>query len=143
MGERVSSENPSISTFRATLAPSGATSRPRIELPADSLSALPDGPVRLVLDGTTYHAPVRLTESGPIIRGAYDNARLARSPGEGTNHLPAWVQAMDLAIGRSVMVEVVVPETLLGARPPGVTAVYEPVDLPASSLRSIAEGLEE
>jgi hypothetical protein len=143
MGERVSSETPSISTYRASLAPSGATSRPRIELPADSRSALPDSPVRLVLDGTTYHAPLRLTESGPVIQGAYGNARLARSSGEGTNHLPAWVELMDLAIGRSVMVDVVVPETLLGARPPGTTVVYEPVDPPDSSLRSIAEGLEE
>lgn len=143
MAERVSSENPSISTFRTTLASRGATSRPRIELPEESRSALPDGPVRLVLDGTTYHAPVRSTGAQPVIQGAYDNARLARSPGEGTNYLPEWVDAMNLAIGRSVLVDVVVPETLLGARPPGTTVVYEPFDPPGSSLASIAEGLEE
>lgn len=143
MGERVASDNPSVRTVRGRLEASGATSRPRIALPAESGMALPDGVVRLVLDGSTAHADVRTTGDGPVIRGAYDNARLARSPGEGENRLPGWVADAGLSIGRSVLVDEVVPGTLYGARAPGTTAVYDPVEPPRSSLASIAEGLDE
>jgi len=143
MGDRVSSDDPSITTYRARLTTTGGTSRPHIELPAESQDAIPDGTVRLVLDGTTYHAAVRHTGSEPVIQGAYDNARLARSPGEGENHLPIWVADMGLSVGRSVLLDVIVPDTLLGARPPGTSVSYDPFEPPASSLSSIAEGLEE
>ncbi|NIQ59494.1 MAG: hypothetical protein GWN85_40350, partial [Gemmatimonadetes bacterium] len=84
-----------------------------------------DGPVRLVLDGSTYHADVRLHGDAPVIRGVYDNARLARSPGEGENRLPGWVEDAGLAVGRSALIDEVVPGSLYGARAPGATAVYD------------------
>ena len=143
MGERVSSEHPSVRTFRGRLEQSGATSRPRIELPAEAAEALEEGAVRLVLDDTTYHAAVRVDGDGAVIRGAYDNARLARSPGEGENRLPGWVEDAGLSIGRSVLVDEVVPGSLYGARAPGSTAVYDAVEPPRSSLSRIAEGLDE
>ena len=143
MGERVSSEHPSVRTFRGRLEHSGATSRPRIELPAEAADQLDDRVVRLVLDGTTYHADVRHLGDAPVIRGAYDNARLARSPGEGQNRLPGWVDDAGLSIGRSVLVDEVVAGSLYGVRAPGSTAVYDAVELPRSSLTRIAEGLDE
>ncbi|MDZ7702449.1 MAG: hypothetical protein U5J98_10550 [Halobacteriales archaeon] len=143
MGERVASDHPSVRTFRGHIEPSGATSRPRVALPAEAADAMPDGVVRLVLDGRTYHADVRAGSDGPVIRGAYDNARLARSPGEGENRLPGWIEAADLSIGRSVLIDEVVDGSLFGARAPGRTAVYEATEPPASSLSSIAEGLDE
>lgn len=143
MGERVASDNPSVRTVRGRLEASGATSRPRITLPAEIELALPDDTVRLVLDGTTYHADVRASDGATVIRGAYDNARLARSPGEGENRLPGWVADAGLSIGRSVLIDEVVQRTLYGARVPGTTAVYDPIEPPRSSLSSIAEGLDE
>lgn len=141
MGVRVSSDNPSVRTVRGRVETSGATSRPRIALPAETAGALSDV-VRLVLDGTTYHADVRPTNGGPVIRGAYDSARLARSPGEGENRLPDWVDDAGLTVGRSVLVDEIVPETLFGAREPGTSSVYEAVDPPRSSLSSIAKDLD-
>lgn len=142
MGERVTSDNPSVRTVRGRLEASGATSRPRIALPAESGGALPDD-VRLVLDGTTYHADIRPTDDGPVIHGAYDSARLARSPAEGVNRLPDWVEDAGLTVGRSVLVDEIVPKTLFGAREPGTSAVYEAVEPPRSSLSSIAKDLDE
>lgn len=143
MGERVSSEHPSVRSLRCRLESSGATGRPRIELPAESAEPLDDGVVRLVLSDTTYHADVRVLDGVPVIRGAYDNARLARMPGEGENHLPDWVDDVGLSIGRSVLVDEVVAGSLYGARAPGTTAVYDAVEPPRSSLSRIAEGLDE
>lgn len=143
MGERVGSDHPSVTTYRGRLEPSGATSRPRIALPAEAADALPEGAVRLVLDGSTYHADVRAGADGPVIRGAYDSPRLARSPGDGENRLPGWVADAGLAVGRSVLVDEVVPGTLYGARAPGTTAIYDAVEPPRTSLQDIAEGLDE
>lgn len=145
MGERVSSEDPSVRTFRARIERHGGTRRPRLALPPAAADHVPAGVVRLVLDGSRYHADVREGRDGvgPAVHGAYDNARLARSPGEGENRLPGWLDGAGLEVGRSVQFDVVVPAFLFGARPPGTTAVYEAVEPPPSSLSSIAEGLDE
>lgn len=143
MGERVRSDHPSVTTYRGRIESSGAISRPRIALPAAAGDALPDGVVRLVLDGSTAHADVRVGDDGPVIHGAYDSPRLARSPGEGENRLPRWVDEAGLAVGRSVLIDEVVPGTLYGARAPGTAAVYDAVEPPSSSLQHIAEGLDE
>jgi hypothetical protein len=143
MGERVGSDEPSVTTYRGRLESTGAVSRPRIALPAEAAGTLPDGVVRLVLDGSTYHAGVRDVGDGPVIRGAYDSPRLARSPGEGENRLSGWVDNAGLSLGRSVLVDEVVSGTLYRARAPGTTAVYDAVEPLRSSLRRIAEGLDE
>lgn len=143
MGEHVSSEDPSVRTFRARIERTGGTSRPRLALPPEAVDHVPPEVVQLVLDGTVFHADVRAGEDGPAIHGAYDNRRLARSPGEGENRLPAWLEDAGLAVGRSVLVDVVVPGFRYGLRPPGRTAVYDAVEPPASSLARIAEALDE
>lgn len=144
MEERVSSEHPSVRTFRASVERSGATSRPRIALPEPAADHVPRGVARLDLGGTQYYADVRAggVGSGPIVHGAYDNARLARSPGEGENRLPGWLEAVDLDIGRSALFDVIVPDFLFGLRPPGSTAIYEAVEPPPSSLSNIAAELD-
>lgn len=122
-------------------ASSSATNRPRIALPVDGASALAGGVVGLVLDGTTSHADVWVDDA-PVIPGAYDNARLGRSPAEGENRMPGWVDGVGLSIGRSVLLDEIVPGFLYGGRPPGETAVYEAVEPSKSSLSNIAEGLD-
>lgn len=142
MDDRVSSDSPSIRTVRGRLESSGATNRPRITLPTEGWDEVPDDGIRLVLDGTQYHADVRADEETTVIRGAYDNARLARTPGEGENRLPAWVDDVGLSLDRSVLVDEVVPGTLYGVRAPGTTATYEPIEPPRPSLSRIAENLD-
>lgn len=143
MGERVSSDHPSIDTFRASIERSGATRRPRLVLPPEAEAVVPTEVVRLVFDGATYFVDVRAGQDGPVVNGAYDNPRLARSPGDGANRLPGWLEAIGLTAGRSVLFDVVVPETLYGVRAPGTTTVYETVELPPSSLSDIAASLDE
>ena len=144
MADRVSSAHPSVATHRATVERSGGTSRPRLRLPPAAAGDVPTGVVRLDLGGTRYHADVRpgRGDAGPTLHGAYDNARLARSPGEGENRLPAWLADAGVDVGRSVLVDVVVPGFLLGARAPGTERTYEATEPPPSSLTDIAEGLD-
>lgn len=144
MAERVAADHPSVRTFRATVERSGATSRHRVQLPADAAADVPDGVVRVDLDGSRYHADVRAGRDGqgPVVRGAYDTARLARSPGEGPNRLAEWLDDVGLGSGRSVLVDVVVGGYLYGLRPPGTSRVYEAVEPPSDSLADIAEGLD-
>lgn len=143
MGERVSSDDPSIQTFRARIERAGGTSRPRLALPPEAADAVPTEVVRFVLNGKRYHADVRSGAEGPIVAGVYETARLARTPGEGVNRLPEWLDDAGLATGRSVLIDVVVPDFLYGLRPPGTDTVYEVVDPPSSSLASIASDLDE
>lgn len=143
MGERVSSDDPTIRTFRARIERHGATSRSRLALPPAAADAVPTDIVRLVLDGTTYHADVRPGSDGPVVHGAYDNPRLARSPGAGENRLTGWLEDVGLGVGRSAQLDVVVPDVLYGLRAPGTTTVYEVVDPPAASLSDIAASLDE
>nr|WP_282594550.1 hypothetical protein [Halomarina salina] len=118
---------------------SGRTSRPKLVLPDDV--AAPEGPVRLVLDGTTYHTTIEEAVDGTVeIRGAYDNARMARER-EGENHLVAWAEDNGLDFGRSVHFDAV-DEGLYGVRAPGERAVYTPVDSPNDSLSNIANDLD-
>ena len=131
-----------MTTYRAALARSGGTRRPCLRLPDDT--ALDAGElIRLVLDGDEYHARVEADANGVVIRGAYDNRRLARTDGEGTNRLVEWVRGTELDIGRSVDVDEVTPGYLYGVRVPGRRAVYTATRQPDSSLSAIAEGLDD
>lgn len=140
---RVSSENASIETIRATLASAGATGRPRVAAPDDHADAFPtDEVVTLVLGGKERYARVDLAlDDTKEIRGAYDNRRIAREA-DGENRLVEWTDAVGLDVGRSVLVDVVVPGECYGLRNPGETAVYEVPDTPKSSLDDIAKSLE-
>lgn len=151
--QQVPSDHPTMTTIRATLARSGATARPRVDLPDDETAGGEDVDedfpadeiVRLVLDGTEYHARIERAFGGDglQIRGAYDTPRLARNPGEGANRLVEWFESSDLEFGRSVLVDVVTAGFKYGLREPGTRAVYSATEAPDESLASIARQLED
>lgn len=138
--DRIASDNPAIETLRATVARHGGT-RTRVELPAD----VPiDEAVRLVLDGTTYHARIEggFADADPYVAGAYDTPGEARSA-DGSDHLQTWLDAADRSPGSTVLFDVIEPEFAYGLRAPGQEAVYDAVEKPSDSLASIARDLEE
>ncbi|MFC6731470.1 MULTISPECIES: hypothetical protein [unclassified Haladaptatus] len=146
MADNVSSDNPAVTEVRAKLARRGRTDRATITIPEEHHDAFPVGEVvRLVLSGTQYFAKIEspLGSDDPEIRGAYDNARLARNPGEGENHLDAWVRNSGRSFGSSVLVDIVEKGFLYGVRVPGQRAVYKAVESPNSSLADIARNLDE
>jgi hypothetical protein len=141
MPDRVPSDHPSVRTYRAEIARSGGTRRPCVR-PVESVPDLADGDlIRLVLDGTITHARVVVDATGLVLRGAYDNRRLARDPGTAENRLVEWVERSDREIGSAVDLDEIDPGHLYGLREPGDRAVYEAVETPDDSLASIAENL--
>ena len=142
MPERVPSDHPSVTTHRARLERSGGTRRPCLRLPAETAADVEAGDVvRLVLDDEEYHAPVTSDTTGLVVRGAYDNRRMARER-EGTNRLVEWAGQVDRGPGDAVELDAVVSGTLYGLRVPGVRAVYEATEPPSDSLSAIAESLD-
>ena len=142
MPDRVASDGEALTTYRARLARSGGTRRPCLRLPDEV--ALDGGDlIRLVLDGTEYHARIESDAEGFLLRGAYDNRRLARADGEGENRLVEWVRGTGRETGQSVDVDEVTLGYLYGVRVPGERAVYTITRQPDSSLSSIAEGLDD
>ena len=142
MTERVPSDHPSVSSHRARLVRSGGTRRPCLRLPEDAALGAGDT-VRLILDGDEYHARVA-TDAGtdPVVRGAYDNRRLAREGG-GTNRLVAWAEDNDCATGDAVALDEIEPGDLYGLRVPGERVVYEATKGPDDSLADIASKLDD
>ncbi|MFC7228953.1 hypothetical protein N0B31_16230 [Salinirubellus salinus] len=144
MTDRVSSENASVETVRATLASAGATGRPRIAVPEETAEQFPaDELVTLVLGGTVYHARVDVALDDSLeIRGAYDNRRLAREA-DGENRLVEWAKNEGVDVGRSVLLDTVVEGERYGVRKPGETTVYEvPETTVNTSLDRIAQSLD-
>lgn len=140
MSDRVPSDHSSVETVRATLARAGRTDRPKVVLPDDA--DLPEGVVRLVLDGRVCHAPVERGLDGTLeLPGAYDTAPAARERA-GENRLTEWVRDADLDFGRSVLLDVLVAGTRYGLRAPGERAVYDVPGRPDEGLASIAEQVE-
>jgi hypothetical protein len=140
--DRVASDGDAVTTYRAELARSGGTRRPCLRLPDDVRLEAGDV-VRLVLDGDERHARVEGDARGLVLRGAFDNRRLARTDGEGANRLVEWLGETDLAVGRSVDLDEVTPGYLYGVRVPGHRAVYSVTRRPDASLSAIAEGLDD
>ncbi|PSQ26127.1 hypothetical protein BRD03_11380 [Halobacteriales archaeon QS_9_68_17] len=146
MADRVPSDHDSVHTVRAALATTGSTRRPRVEIPADEADRFPaDEVIRLVVDGSEYHARIdtALTDDTRVVAGAYDSPRFARSPGDAPNRLLEWIDRADLAVGGSVLVDVVEAEFKYGVRDPGERVVYTATESPDDSLASIAERLED
>jgi hypothetical protein len=108
----------------------------------DEVAVEPGDLLRLVLDGSEYHARVERDAEGALLRGAYDNRRLARADAEGANRLVEWVRGIDREPGRSVDFDEVTPGYLYGVRVPGERAVYRVTERPDSSLASIAENVD-
>ena len=141
MPERVPSDPPSVTPHRARLERSGGTRRPCLRIP-DGIDDIDAGDtVRLVLDGTEFHAPVTGDTTGLVVRGAYDNRRMARER-DGANRLVEWADRTDTKPGDAVELDAVVSGTLYGLRVPGARAVYEATETPRDSLGAIAESLD-
>ena len=142
MTNRLPSDSDSVETARAELIRLGSARRQGIRLPEHCSDELAAGDlVRLVFDDTEYHAQIADDTCGQVIRGAYENRRLARSTGEGDNHLTEWLRELDRESGNSVEFDIVVAGEQYGLREPGKRAIYTVKQGPRSSLSSIAESL--
>ncbi|MFB6092801.1 MAG: hypothetical protein ABEK02_07305 [Haloquadratum sp.] len=142
MGERVPSDHASVTSLRASLARSGGTTRPCLRLPDEA--AVDEGDVvRLLLGGATTFARVAADATGLLVRGAYDNERLVRTPREGENRLIEWCDAHDRSPGDAVELDELDPGFCYGLREPGDRVVYDVPSRPDQSLRDIASQFRE
>jgi len=152
---RVPSDGEDVSSVRVSLARSGGTRRPCVRLPdddaldgrvesgsCDALGVSAADIVRVAIDREEYHARVASDSKGRLLRGAFDNRRLARDAGEGTNRLVGWLDANDREPGEGVVLDVVVPGELYGLRIPGDRTVYDANRGPRSSLADIARDVD-
>jgi hypothetical protein len=152
---RVPSDDEGVASIRVSLARSGGTRRPCVRIPEDddldgrvesgtceSLTMTAGDVIRVVIDREERYAPVTADGSGRILRGAFDNRRLAREAGGGENRLVAWLDANDREPGDSVVLDVIVPGELYGLRIPGERVVYDATRGPPSSLADIARDLD-
>lgn len=143
MSDRLPSDHDTVESHRVPLETVGRTDRYRIELPS-VLSVEPDDVVRLSFDGTEAHAQIGASLDGtPELRGAFDNARLARDTDTGEDRLDAWIEATGLDAGRSLLLDVLVEGSHFGLRTPGERVVYTVREPPEDSLADIASRLDE
>lgn len=143
MADRITHDNPAVTTVRTTVTEQGAMGRPVVTVPADAAVDLSPGVVRLALDGTEYHALVErpLTGDGLRISRAADSPDDARN-GDGRDRLREWIESGDARIGGSVLLDEVEPDFKYGLRAPGERAVYDATEAPDENLASIAEDVE-
>ncbi|GAB6879916.1 hypothetical protein JCM17823_21900 [Halorubrum gandharaense] len=152
---RVTSDDDSVASVRVRVARSGGTRRPCVRLPADddlekrvesgscdALGVEPGDLVRLTFDREEYHAKVEGDRQKRVFRGAFDNRRLARTPGEGDNRLVAWLREHGREEDDALVLDVVVPGDHYGLRIPGERAVYDAKRGPRSSLADIASDID-
>ncbi|QHS17531.1 DUF7112 family protein [Halopenitus persicus] len=152
---RITSDDESVAAVRTDVVRSGGTRRPCLRLPDDDALArrlesgdaealgVSDGDViRLSFDRETRYARVDADSRGRLLRGAFDNRRLARSPGEGENRLLGWLRDHDRAAGDTVLLDVVVSGDAYGLRLPGDRSVYDVDAAPRGSLADIARDLD-
>lgn len=145
MADRVSSDHQSVKTYRATIKRDGSTRRPVISLHTENppeLSA--QAIVRVEINETEYFSYITNQNNTPVFRGAFENARLAKTRSASGNYLLGWIAKHDqLGFNRTVLVDEVVPEFRYGFRVPGQRTTYSTSTPPASSLQDIARSLGE
>jgi hypothetical protein len=143
MADRITHDNPSVTTTRASVTEQGATGRPLVEVPGDAEVDLSPGVVRLTLDGTEYHALVEppLTGDGLEIRRAADSPDQARN-GDGPDRLREWIDSSNARVGGSALLDEVEPDFKYGLRAPGERAIYDATAAPDETLASIAEDVD-
>ena len=152
---RVPSDGEDVCSVRVSLARSGGTRRPCVRLPADdaldgrvesgscdALGVSQGDLIRVAFDREEHHARVAADSRGRLLRGAFDNRRLAREAGAGTNRLTDWLDANDRGPDDTVVLDVVVPGELYGLRNPGERTVYDANRGPRSSLADIARDVD-
>ncbi|WP_313693799.1 DUF7112 family protein [Halorarum halobium] len=140
MSDSIASDADAVTTYRAHLTRSGGTRLPCLRVPEDAAVEAGDE-IRLVIDGESCHARVESDARGRLLRGAYDNRRLARNPGEGENRLVEWCREHGREADDAVDVDEVDPGYLYGVRVPGERTVYEMTGRPDEGLRDIADSL--
>lgn len=129
-----------VETLDGTVTRIGGTRRLQVVAPGATMPD--DDVVRLDVDGTTYRAPITGSPDGDLLfRGAYESPGQARE-GTGTNHLAAYLEATNLAAGRTIYVDIVDEGFRYGVRAPGESATYRDLDAPSSSLADIARNLD-
>jgi len=142
MSNRLPSDSDSVQTTRAELIRLGSARRQGIRLPESTSDSLSAGDlIRVVFDDTEYHAQIAEDTRGLLIRGAFENRRLARSSGDGENFLTKWLRDLGRESGNSVEFDTVVAGEQYGLRAPGERTIYTVTQGPRSSLSSIAESL--
>lgn len=152
---RFTSEDESVPSLRVHLARSGGTRRPCVRLPDDTeldrhletgdldRLELDEADVfRLFIDRETHHARIDADSRGLVLRGAFENRRLARSPGRGENRLVEWLRGNGREEGDPLLLDVLVPGDAYGLRLPGEREVYDVEAGPPGSLADIASDLE-
>ncbi|MFB6293835.1 MAG: hypothetical protein ABEH60_06210 [Halonotius sp.] len=144
MPTRLPSDSDAITNHRATIVRRGGSRTACLSLPASVADAVDaDDLVTFVIDGRETHAVVADDSDGLVVYGAYDNRRLAKAAGEGTNRLGEWLADLDREAGSSVPCDEIVAGERYGLRAPGDRVVYTVRQGPRDSLQSIAEGLDD
>ena len=140
--DRVASNT--VKSARATVTRHGGPRSRLLRLPTD-LGATDGDVVRTSVhhDGETTDGFARVDADarGPYLAGVYGNRRLARTDGEGEDHLAPLLAGREP--GSSVVVDVLDPGHHYGFRPPGDRVVYEAPDRRDDSLAAIAERFED
>ncbi|MGZ0748307.1 DUF7112 family protein [Haloparvum sp. AD34] len=152
---RLPSDDPSLASVRVRVARSGGTRRPCVRLPADgeladrlesssreTLDVEASDLIRVIIDRDEYHARVDADTQGRLLRGAFDNRRLARTSGEGENRLVEWLTAHGREEGDALLLDVVAPGDAYGLRLPGERTVYDVDAGPRDSLADIARDVD-
>lgn len=144
MRTKLPSDSDAVANHRAKIVRRGGSRTKSLSLPAAVADAVEAGDrLTLVIDGTEYYAVVDDDSDGLVIYGAYDNRRLAKTTGEGTNRLGEWLAALGREAGNSVVCDEIVAGERYGLRAPGDRAVYTVQQEPRDSLQSIAENLDK
>jgi len=152
---RLPSDDPSLASVRVRVARSGGTRRPCVRVPDDeeldgrlesgslrTLDVDAGDLVRVVIDRNEYHARVDADTEGRLLRGAFDNRRLARASGEGDNRLVDWLTEHGREPGDALLLDVVAAGDAYGLRLPGERTVYDVDAGPRDSLSEIARDVD-
>ena len=142
MSDRVPSDLDAVPSHRVRLTEVGRTGRLAVPLP-DAVEATVEDVVVLSLEGAEVHAPVAEDLRGDRrIEGAFENARLARTAGEGEDRLSAWASSVGVAAGDRLLLDVLAAGYAFGLRRPGERVLYRARDPPDADLADIARDLE-
>ena len=142
-GERISAAHPTVETLRARVERHGGR-RHRLVLPAAPSVPEPGTTVRVIFDDGTRFAPITAGRSADErwITAVYRSLAGANAGDDSANVLSEWLGAADRSPGRTVLVDVLVPEYAFGFRIPGEQRTYPIIDPPDEGLADIAQDLD-
>lgn len=143
MSNRLPSDSSAVSTARTKLIRRGGSRQQCLLLPAEFTEKLSaDDCLTVVIDSTECYSVVEQDARGLLLTGSYDNRRLARTTGKGTNRLSEWLGELDRETGSSVCCDEIVAGQRYGLRAPGERVIYTVKQGPRDSLQSIAAELD-